>query len=249
MTIHLLTLFPEFFDSPLGAGLLGKAREDGIVDIQVHDLRTWTHDRHRTADDAPFGGGPGMVLKPEPFFEALGALRDGGLPGGAPVVLTTPQGDRFDQEAARSLATEDALVILCGRYRGVDERVREGLVTREYSIGDLILNGGEAAALVMVEAVARLLPGVIGDPASAAADSFESGLLDHPHYTRPAEYRGREVPEVLTSGNHAEIESWRRRQALQRTRERRPDLLMTAALSADDRAFLASLSDEEETER
>ncbi|MFO7767851.1 MAG: tRNA (guanosine(37)-N1)-methyltransferase TrmD, partial [bacterium] len=175
MIIHVLTLFPEFFDSPLSASLLGRAGEEGRVQVRVHDLRRWTHDRHRTADDYPFGGGPGMVLKPSPFFEAMDELRAEGLPGESPVILTTPQGRPFRQEDAHGLAGEEQFVIFCGRYRGVDERVRTRLVTREYSVGDVILNGGEAAALVMIEATVRLLPGVVGDPASAAADSLSCG--------------------------------------------------------------------------
>jgi len=240
--IHVLTLFPEFFEGPLSASLLGRAGEEGKVAVRVYDLRRWTHDRHRTADDYPFGGGPGMVLKPAPFFEAMDELREEGLPGGSQVILTTPQGRPFRQQDARELAGEEEFVILCGRYRGVDERVRQGLVTREYSVGDVILNGGEAAALVLIEATVRLLPGVVGDPASAAADSFESGLLDHPHYTRPAEYRGRKVPEVLLSGHHAEIEAWRRRKRLERTLARRPDLLESVELSPEDREHLEELS-------
>lgn len=242
MEIHLLTLFPGFFGSPFEESLMGKAAREGRIDLRVHDLREWTHDRHRTADDYAFGGGPGMVLKPEPFFEALESLRERDrLSDSAPVILTTPQGMRFDQAAARALAEEEQLVILCGRYRGVDERVREVLVTHEYSVGDVILNGGEAAALVMVEAITRLLPGAMSDPASAVADSFERGLLDHPHYTRPAEYRGLRVPEVLLSGNHAAIEAWRREAALKRTWERRPDLLEGAPLTDEERRYIDRL--------
>jgi tRNA (guanine37-N1)-methyltransferase len=241
MRVHILTLFPEYFESPLRAGLMGRAVDGDILQVVVHDLRAWTHDRHGTADDYAFGGGPGMVLKPEPFFEALDELRAAGLDGAAPVVLTSPQGRLFDQASARELAATGEWVVLCGRYRGVDERVREALVTHEYSVGDVILNGGEAAALTIVEAAARLLPGAIGDPASAAADSFAESLLDHPHYTRPAEYRGLRVPEVLLSGHHAEIERWRRRQALERTLRRRPDLLEKASLDEADRACLDRL--------
>jgi tRNA (guanine37-N1)-methyltransferase len=241
MRVHILTLFPEYFTSPLQAGLMGRAVDGDLLQVIVHDLRSWTHDRHGTADDYAFGGGPGMVLKPEPFFEAMEGLRAAGLDVNAPVVLTSPQGRLFDQEAARALAATAEWVVLCGRYRGVDERVREALVTHEYSVGDVILNGGEAAALTIVEAAARLLPGALGDPASAEADSFAGGLLDHPLYTRPAEYRGRKVPEVLLSGNHAEIERWRRRQALERTLRRRPDLLEKASLDEADRAYLDRL--------
>lgn len=242
MIIHILTLFPGYFAGPVEAGLLGKAVADGRVGLCVHDLRKWTHDRHGTADDYAFGGGPGMVLKPEPFFEAIETLRnEEGLADSAPVLLTTPQGRPFDQEAAGDVANSQDFVILCGRYRGIDERVREALVTREYSVGDLILNGGEAAALVMVEAVTRLLPGAMGDAASAEGDSFQSGLLDHPHYTRPAEYRGMRTPDVLLSGDHAAIEAWRRREALKRTLERRPDLLEGALLTEDDLRYLEEL--------
>ncbi len=241
MDIHVLTLFPGYFGGPVDTGLLGKAVTEGLLRVHVHDLREWTHDRHGTADDYPFGGGPGMVLKPEPFFEAVDTLREGELEKGSPVLLTTPQGQLFDREAAKELSGLSSFLLLCGRYRGVDERVREAIVTHEYSVGDVILNGGEAAALVIIEAVARLLPGAIGDPASAAADSFESGLLDHPHYTRPSEYRGMGVPDVLLSGDHGSIEAWRRRQALKRTFERRPELLEKALLNEKDESYLTEL--------
>ncbi len=243
MEIHVLTLFPGYFTGPLETGLLGRSVEAGSVTVRIHDLREFTHDRHRTADDYPFGGGPGMVLKPEPFFEALDGLRTAGLSGEAPVVLTSPQGRLFDRAAAHELGRERSFVILCGRYRGIDERVRQALVSHEYSIGDVVLNGGEVAALAIIEAVARLQPGAMSDPESGAADSFEGGLLDHPHYTRPAEYRGMAVPEVLLSGNHAEVRAWRRRQALWRTCERRPDLLAGIELSEEERLLLADLRD------
>ena len=245
MEIHVLTLFPGYFDSPLEAGLLGRGVSEGSLGITIHDLRTWTHDRRGTVDDYPFGGGPGMVLKPEPFFEAYDSLREEGLAAEAEVVLTTPQGTLFDQAAARDLSERDQFVILCGRYRGIDERVRSALVTREYSVGDVILNGGEGAALLIIEAVARLLPGAMGDPASAAADSFETGILDHPHYTRPPEYRGMEVPGTLLSGDHGAIDRWRRHEALRSTLTRRPDLLRSAPLSEDDREYLDKLADDE----
>lgn len=241
MEVHVLTLFPDFFSGPLQTGLMGQAVQEGRLQVRVHDLRGWTHDRHGTADDYAFGGGAGMVLKPEPFFEALDELHGQGLDGSAAVVLTTPQGRLFDQEAARGLAARDQWVVLCGRYRGIDERVREALVTHEYSVGDVILNGGEAAALVFIEAASRLLPGAIGDPASAAGDSFENGLLDHPHYTRPAEYRGLAVPEVLLSGHHAAIERWRRERSLERTFRERPRLLEGIELSEADQEFLDRL--------
>lgn len=241
MVIHVLTLFPDYFRSPLEAGLLGKGVAGGALSVMVHDLRSWTHDRHGTADDYAFGGGPGMVLKPEPFFEAYDSLKNDGLSTEAEVVLTTPQGALFDQAAAHELSGREEFVILCGRYRGIDERVRTALVTREYSVGDVILNGGEGAALLIIEAVARLLPGTLGDPASAAADSFETGILDHPHYTRPPEYRGMVVPGTLLSGDHGAIEKWRRREALRMTLEKRPDLLRSASLSDEDREYLNEL--------
>jgi tRNA (guanine37-N1)-methyltransferase len=241
MDIHILTLFPEYFSGPLGTGLLGKALEDDLAKLVIHNLRSWTHDRHGTADDYPFGGGPGMVLKPEPFFEAYDQLLAEGLDRSCPVILTTPQGRLFDREAALELSEESQLLILCGRYRGVDERVRDALVTQEYSVGDVILNGGEAAALVMVEAIVRLLPGAMGDPESAAGDSFASGLLDCPHYTRPSVYRDMAVPEVLLSGDHAAVERWRQEQALRITLERRPELLERVQLSEADRKFLEEI--------
>lgn len=247
MDIHILTLFPDYFASTLAAGLLSKAIEDGLVGPQVHDLRQWTADRHGTADDYPFGGGPGMILKPEPFFEAYDDLLGRGLDPDSPVVLTTPQGRLFDQQAALELSECSEFIILCGRYRGVDERVRQTLVTHEYSVGDVILSGGEAAALVIVEAVTRLLPGSMGDPESAEGDSFTSGLLDYPHYTRPSVYRDMEVPYVLLSGNHGEVNKWRRRQALKKTFERRPDLLEQIQLDEVEREYLEGLHQETES--
>lgn len=222
MRIDVVTIFPEFFEAPLRVGLLGKARERGLVAVAVRDLREHATDRHRTVDDEPFGGGPGMVMKPEPWFAAVESL-----PGweAARRALLTPAGRRFDQRTAEELAGAGHLVLMCGRYEGVDERVAGALATDELSVGDYVLGGGEAAALVVIEAVARLVPGVVGEPASLEAESFTTGLLDHPHYTRPAEFRGMRVPDVLLSGNHAEIERWRREEALRRTRERRPDLL------------------------
>jgi len=245
MEIHVLTLFPGYFEGPLEAGLLGRGITEGSLTISIHDLRTWTRDRRGTVDDYPFGGGPGMVLKPEPFFEAYDSLREDGLAEEAEVLLTTPQGALFDQAAARDLSGRDQFVILCGRYRGIDERVRTTLVTREYSVGDVILNGGEGAALIIIEAVARLLPGAMGDPASAAADSFETGILDHPHYTRPPEYRGMEVPATLLSGDHGAVDRWRRNEALRSTLKRRPDLLRSAPLSEEDREHLDQLAEDE----
>jgi tRNA (guanine37-N1)-methyltransferase len=227
----IVTIFPEFFDSPLRAGLLGKAGERGLIEVRTHDLRDWTHDRHRTVDDAPFGGGAGMVMRPEPWFEALDDLL---AEGPARVILLAPDGDRFDQRAAAKLAAEQRLVLCCGRYEGVDERVRTR-VDEVISIGDFVLAGGESAALVVLDAVARLVPGVMGNAASAADESFANWLLEYPQYTRPAVYRDLEVPEVLRSGNHGAVARWRRRRSIERTREVRPDLLERAGLTEEER--------------
>jgi len=222
MRIDIVTIFPEYFTGPLDAALLGKARAKGLLDIRVHDLRAHTTDKHRTVDDEPFGGGPGMVMMAQPWFEAVEAI-DGWER--ARRVLLTPAGRRFDQRAAEELSGAEHIVLMCGRYEGIDERVALGLATDELSIGDYILAGGESAALVVVEAVTRLVAGVVGEPASLVAESFSSGLLDYPQFTRPAEFRGMRVPDVLLSGDHAAIERWRRDQALERTGARRPDLL------------------------
>jgi tRNA (guanine37-N1)-methyltransferase len=223
MRVDILTLFPGYFVSPLRESLLGKAGDAGLVDVRVHDIRDHAHDRHRTADDAPFGGGPGMVMKPEPVFEAVESLG----PGDRRLILLSPAGRRLDQRLVRALAAEPWLVLICGRYEGVDERVVTGLGAEELSVGDFVLSGGEAAALVLVEAVARLVPGVVGNEESLDQESFETGLLDHPHYTRPREFRGLEVPGVLVSGDHARVAEWRRRAAEEKTRRNRPDLLAT----------------------
>jgi tRNA (guanine37-N1)-methyltransferase len=211
------------FAGPLDESIIKRARQAGILDLRIHDLRDWTHDRHRTVDDSPYGGGPGMVLKPEPLFEAVEALR-AGLGGKTKVILTSPSGRRFDQSVARELATEESLVFICGSYEGYDERVREHLVDDDLSIGDFVLTNGNLPAMVIIDTVARLLPGALGDDASSEDESFSHGLLEYPHYTRPAEFRGWTVPEILTSGNHAAVEKWRRAQAVRRTAERRPDL-------------------------
>jgi tRNA (guanine37-N1)-methyltransferase len=220
--IDILTIFPGIFESPLRESLLGKAIAAGLLDVRVHDIREHAAGKHRQVDDEPYGGGPGMVMKPEPIFAAVEALG----PGERRIILLSPAGRRLDQALVRELAAEPWLVLICGRYEGVDERVVEGLPAEELSIGDYVLSGGELPALVVVEAVARLVPGVIGREESHERDSFgPEGLLDHPHYTRPAEFRGMRVPEVLLSGNHAEIERWRREAALAKTRRNRPDLL------------------------
>jgi tRNA (guanine37-N1)-methyltransferase len=239
--IDVLTIFPRLVNAVLSEGILGRARTRGILDVEVHDLRDYTEDRHRVVDDVPYGGGPGMVLKPEPIFRAVEAIRARrGEPSA--VILTTPDGRRFSHLEARRLSRLSHLVLICGRYEGVDERVRLALATEELSIGDYVLSGGELPALVIVDAVARLVPGVVGDEASVAQDSFARGLLDYPQYTRPAEFRGLRVPEVLLSGHHREIARWRKKEALRRTLERRPDLLATAGLDAEERALLEELT-------
>jgi tRNA (guanine37-N1)-methyltransferase len=220
--IDVFTIFPGIFESPLRESLLGKAVDGGLLDVRIHDLRDATTDRHRQVDDESYGGGPGMVMKPEPIFAAVEALGA----GSKRALLLSPAGRRLDQALVRELAEEPWLVLVCGRYEGVDERVVQGLPAEEVSIGDYVLSGGEVPALVVLEAVTRLVPGVIGREESHERDSFgPEGLLDHPHYTRPAEFRGMAVPEVLLSGNHAEIERWRREAALEKTRRNRPDLL------------------------
>jgi tRNA (guanine37-N1)-methyltransferase len=222
--VDIVTIFPGFFASPLATGLLGKAGERGLVEVRLHDLRDWATDRHRSVDDAPFGGGAGMVMAPGPWFDALDDLE---AEGPARAILLAPDGHRFDQRAAQRLAAEPRLILCCGRYEGVDERVRTR-VHEVLSIGDFVLAGGEAAALVVLDAVARLVPGVMGNTASAADESFAAGLLEYPQYTRPAVYRGLEVPAVLRSGDHGAVDRWRRQQALERTRRLRPDLLERA---------------------
>jgi tRNA (guanine37-N1)-methyltransferase len=237
--IDIVTIFPAMVRAGLQDGILGRAVTAGLIDLQVYDLRDFTTDRHKVVDDTPFGGGPGMVLKPEPIFRAVEHLRETrGVPDA--VLLPSPQGRRFTQAVAEDYSRREHLVFLCGRYEGVDERVSEALVTEEVSIGDFVLSGGELPALVIVDAVARLVPGVVGDAESVVRDSFTRGLLDHPHYTRPASFRGLDVPGVLLSGHHGEIDRWRRQQALRRTYERRPDLLVDEALTDEERTWLAA---------
>jgi len=220
MKVDVLTLFPEMFAGPLDVSIVQRARKAGLLELTVHNLRDWTHDRHKTVDDSPFGGGPGMVLKPEPLFEAIESLTR----EETRVILMAPDGERFDQPVARELAGFKHLLVVCGSYEGVDERVREALVDREISIGDYVLTNGGLPAMVVIDAVARLLPGALGHEESAADESFSRGLLEYPQYTRPAEFRGMKVPDVLLSGNHAEIAQWRSEQARFRTKQRRPDL-------------------------
>ena len=239
---HVVTIFPGMFTSPLAESIIARALEKGLIEIGLHDVRDYTHDRHRTVDDYPFGGGAGMVMKPEPLFEAVEALRTSSDEGDAvPVVLLTPQGRTLTQAAVEGLAEQREIVLICGRYEGVDERVRRHLVTDEISIGDYVLSGGELAAMVLIDAVARLVPGVVGSAESTQGDSFTTGLLQHPQYTRPAEFRGWAVPDVLLSGNHAEIAGWRRRESLRRTLQRRPDLLDSTDLSPEDRRSIEDL--------
>jgi len=223
MRFDVFTIFPEMFSTYLDESILKRAREAGLLEVLLHNIRDFATDKHRTTDDEPYGGGGGMVMKPEPIFAAVESVL--GAPPVCPVILLTPQGRTFNQQVAAELAAADHLALLCGRYEGVDERVRQYLVTDEISLGDFVLTGGELPALAIIDAVTRLIPGVLGDPDAAHKDSHASGLLEYPHYTRPAEFRGWPVPEVLRSGNHAEIERWRQEQALRRTRERRPDLL------------------------
>jgi tRNA (guanine37-N1)-methyltransferase len=243
MRIDAITIFPAMLEGPLGDGIVARARAAGLVEIHVHDLREHTDDRHRSVDDAPFGGGPGMVMKAEPFARAVEALRAEAGPAREAVVLLSPRGRRFDQACARRFAGLERLVLLCGRYEGVDERVAEAVASEELSLGDFVLTGGESAALAVIEATVRLLPGALGHSESAGLDSFEQGLLDWPHYTRPAEWRGRAVPEVLLSGDHERIRRWRRKEALRATRARRPELVASKRLAAEDQSLLREIDD------
>ncbi len=272
MKFEILTIFPDFFRGPLDYGIVRKAREAGLVEIGIHDLRTFTHDRHRTVDDRPFGGGEGMVLKPEPIFECLELLKV--LPrqermredSRETVVLLSPQGELFSQAVAQELMTRERVTLICGRYEGVDERVSQYLADREISVGDFVLSGGELGAAIIVDTTTRLIPGALGNAASTQQESFTAsavaeqekvsgeppsstcgsgGLLDYPHYTRPAEFRGMQVPEVLVNGDHDEIRKWRRRSALQKTWRNRPDLLRDAELSKEDRKLLAEIEAEQ----
>ena len=247
MRIDLLTLFPEMFDSPFSVGIFKRAIDQGLVRLKIHNIRDYAHDKHLTVDDYPYGGGAGMVLKPEPIFEAVEAIKaDIALKqevGELPVILLSPQGRLFTQQIAQELSGYSNIILICGRYEGVDERVCEYLVTDEISIGDYVLSGGELAAMVVVDAVVRLLPGVLGSEASLMDESHTSGLLEYPQYTRPAVFRGWSVPEVLLSGNHAQIAKWRREQALTRTLKRRPELLDKANLSSEERELVAKLTD------
>lgn len=240
----VITIFPDMFPGPVGEGVIGKAIDRGLVRLCVHDLRRWADPPHYKVDDEPFGGGAGMVFTPQPVFDAVESVRrelqqQGSQPG--PVVLMSPQGRRLSHGSVQRLAQTGQITLICGRYEGVDERIRAHLVDEEISIGDFVLSGGELPAMVLIEAATRLLPEALGDPASARQDSFVEGLLDHPHYTRPAEFRGWQVPEVLRSGNHAAIRAWRRREALRNTFRKRPDLIDLGSLDDEERAFLKRL--------
>ncbi len=243
MRIDVITIFPDFFSSPLDCSILARARQAEALAVEVHDLRDWTTDKHRVVDDYPYGGGAGMVMKPEPLILAVEDLVNEAGPD-CPVILLTPQGQQFDQAKAEQLAKQEQFILICGHYEGVDERVRQSVVTEELSIGDYIVTGGEAAGLVVIEAVARLLPGVLGNPASVDSESFANGLLEYPHYTRPGQWRAMSVPEVLLSGHHEKIRRWRRKQALRRTRQRRPALFEQLELTEEDKQLLAELAAE-----
>ncbi|HJS19781.1 MAG TPA: tRNA (guanosine(37)-N1)-methyltransferase TrmD [Anaerolineales bacterium] len=245
MQFEVFTLLPEVFPPYLESSILQRARQRGLIDVRVHNIRDYTHDRHHTTDDTPYGGGGGMVMKPEPVFEAvesvLGLTPPHAQRPAVPIILLTPQGRVFTQRVAEELARLERVALVCGRYEGVDERIRDHLVTDEISVGDYVLTGGELPALIVIDAVSRLLPGVLGDPTGAEDDSHSMGLLEYPHYTKPPDFRGWKVPEVLQSGNHAKIEQWRREQALARTYNRRPDMLERAELSEKDLKFVESL--------
>ena len=244
MQFHVLTLFPEMFPGPLEHSIVGLACQRGLIAIQVTDIRSYTHDPHGTADDYQFGGGPGMVLKTEPIFEAVEDVASGWTQEyreQAETILLSPQGRVLDQKLAEELSQAPALILICGHYAGMDDRVRQRLITREISVGDFVLTGGELPAMILIDTVSRLIPEVVGSADNVAQDSISSGLLQHPLFTRPAQYRDMEVPDVLRSGHHAEIEGWRRRESLRRTLEQRPDLLRTADLSQKDLEFLKTL--------
>jgi len=233
MQIYILTLFPEMFDSPFSSGLFQKALDKGVMKVDVRNIRDYTHDRHHTTDDTPYGGGAGMVMKPEPIFEAVEAIKaeltQSGVTGELPIILLTPQGRLLTQAIARELTQYNQMIFICGEYEGVDERIREHLVTDEISIGDYVLSGGDLAAMVVVNAMVRLLPGFLGSPESLISESHTDGLLEYPQYTRPPEYRDWAVPEVLLSGNHAQIAKWRENQSIIRTKQRRPDMIKRAS--------------------
>jgi tRNA (guanine37-N1)-methyltransferase len=256
MQFDVFTILPEVFPTYLDTSILKKARDRGLIDVRVHNIREYAHDKHHTTDDTPYGGGGGMVMKPEPIFEAIESVLGFAVPSsqpgsvadarqGNPIVLLTPQGRVFTQKVAEELSRYEQIALLCGRYEGIDERIREYLVTDEISVGDYVLTGGELPALLLIDAVSRLIPGVLGDPTGAQDDSHAMGLLEYPHYTKPSEFRGWKVPDVLLSGDHGRIEQWRREQALTRTFHKRPDMLEKAELSEKDMKFVEGLKSRE----
>ncbi|MBL0388870.1 tRNA (guanosine(37)-N1)-methyltransferase TrmD [Tumebacillus sp. ITR2] len=251
MRIDIVTIFPEMFEGVINSSILGRARREGLVEINLIDFRAYSNNKHNTVDDTPYGGGGGMVLKPEPIFSAVESLTEQQEAGTSSprVILTCPQGEVFSQAKALDFASEEHLVIIAGHYEGYDERIRQYLVTDEISIGDYVLTGGELPAMVIVDSVTRLLPGVLGNNTSAVLDSFREGLLEYPHYTRPAEFRGWKVPDVLLSGHHGNVERWRRKESLRRTLTRRPDLLQSMELSKDDRKLLDEVKREQGTSK
>ena len=244
MQFEVFTLLPEVFSSYLDTSILKRARERGLIDVRVHNIRDYTHDKHHVTDDTPYGGGGGMVMKPEPVFEAVESvlgISNENDSSPIPVILLTPQGRLFNQAVAQELSAHPHIALICGRYEGFDERIREHLVTDEISIGDFVLTGGELPALTLIDAVSRLLPDVLGDPTGAQDDSHAMGLLEYPHYTRPPEFRGWRTPDILLSGDHAKIDKWRREQALERTFKKRPDMLEKAELTKEDLKFIEKL--------
>jgi tRNA (guanine37-N1)-methyltransferase len=245
MKFTVLTLFPGMFRGPLDESMIRSAQDNGVVEIKIVDIRDFTTDKHRTADDYPFGGGSGMIMKPEPVFQAVDSVLDGRSRAAVPVVLISPQGRRLDQSVARELIEQEEVILLCGHYKGVDERIRDNLATDEISIGDYVITGGELGAMVIIDAVTRLLPGVLGDLESAETDTFYHGLLEHGQYTRPRDFRGQGVPEVLLSGDHEAIRVWRRRDALRKTLLRRPDLFGSVELTEEDKRMLEALKAEQ----
>ncbi len=248
MRIHVFTLFPAMLEGYLQESILKRAQAAGLLTVSLHNIRDYATDKHHVTDDTPYGGGGGMVMKPEPIFAAVESvlqLQTSNLKPQIPIILLSPTGHLFTQDVARELAAHDRIALLCGRYEGVDDRVRRRLATDEISVGDYVLTGGELPAMILIDAIARHVPGVLGQAAAAAADSFSTGLLEYPHYTRPADFRGWAVPEILQSGDHAQIARWRRQQSLRRTWQQRPDLLLTAPLTEDDKRYLLTLAEEQ----
>ena len=242
MKFHIFTLFPNLFESPLAEGVVGRALKSGLIDIRINNIRDYSTDKHGTVDDYPFGGGPGMLLKPEPIFESTRSnIRNRIISADSPLILLSPQGRTFNQKVAKELSTKEEITLICGRYEGFDERIRSNLATDEISIGDFVLSGGEIPAITIIDSVSRLLPGVISSIESAENDSFFNGLLQYPQYTRPANFEGLEVPKLLLSGNHSEIEKWRRQESLKKTKDRRPDLLSGASLTEKEKEYLDAL--------